>query len=230
MAAAGTNRPGARPHVPGRRLTVPGRRLTVASARAAAGVVGPAAFTVAWIIASLRQTGYGWASIQISGLAAPDARDPWIMITGFLVLGGCLLILGPELGGVTSWLIQGAGVLAIAAALLRRDHMELTAGPVSWHNDAHNVVSLILYADMVLSQFLLAGRLRSRSLMVSAVATVAVLAVFLPNTTSPGAGLLQRIAVTIPLLAVSAVAVGRTRWRARSHRRGWESTRDRTRR
>jgi len=30
--------------------------------------------------------------------------------------------------------------------------MELTTGPVSWPNQAHNFVSLILCADMVLAQ------------------------------------------------------------------------------
>ena len=58
-------------------------------AAAAAGVAGPAVFTGAWIVSSLRQTGHGAAEVQISGLAAPDARDPWIMVIGFLVLGGC---------------------------------------------------------------------------------------------------------------------------------------------
>ena len=57
-------------------------------AHAAAGVIGPAVFTGAWIVGSLRQSGYGAIEVQISGLAAPDARDPWIMITGFLALGG----------------------------------------------------------------------------------------------------------------------------------------------
>lgn len=181
-------------------------------------MAGPAVFTTAWIISSLRQTGHGAVSIQISGLAAPDARDPLIMMTGFLVLGGCLVIFGQELagelGGAAPRLIQGAGVLAIAAGLLRRDHMELTAGPVSWHNDAHNIVSLILYADMVLAQFLLARCLRGawrRYLLVSAIATVAVLAAFIPDTSSPAAGILQRVAVTIPLLALAAIATLYTR-------------------
>ena len=77
--------------------------------RAVAGLV---AFTAASIVSALRQTGHGWASIQVSGLAAPDARDPWIMITGFLVPDGCLVFFG----GATSRSIR-AGVLAIAAAL-----------------------------------------------------------------------------------------------------------------
>jgi hypothetical membrane protein len=186
--------------------------------RALAGVAGPVAFTAAWVAASLRQTGHGAVSVQLSGLAAPDARDPWIMIGGFLVLGGCTVWFGEELardvGGPAPRLIQGAGVLTVAAGLLRRDHMQLTSGPVSWHNEAHNVVSLVLYLDLVLAQLLLARRFGAiplwrpwrRYLLASGIATAVALAVFLPNTTSPSAGLLQRIAVTIPLAAMTAVA------------------------
>ena len=186
--------------------------------RALSGVASPVAFTAAWVAASLRQTGHGAVSVQLSGLAAPDARDPWIMITGFLVLGGCTVWFGQELardvGGPAPWLIQGAGVLTVAAGLLRRDHMELTSGPVSWHNEAHNVVSLVLYLDLVVAQLLLARRFGAipcwrpwrRYLLASGIVTAVALAVFLPNTTSPTAGLLQRIAVTIPLAAMAAVA------------------------
>ncbi len=186
--------------------------------RALSGVAGPVAFTAAWVAASLCQTGHGAVSVQLSGLAAPDARDPWIMISGFLVLGGCTVWFGEELardvGGPAPRLIQGAGVLIMAAGLLRRDHMQLTSGPVSWHNAAHNVVSLVLYLDLVLAQLLLARRFATITcwrpwrgyLLGSGIATAVALAVFLPNTTSPSAGILQRIAVTIPLAAMTAVA------------------------
>jgi hypothetical membrane protein len=186
--------------------------------RAAAGIAGPAAFTAAWIAGSLRQSGHGVMSVQISGLAAPGAKDPWIMITGFMALGGCTIVfghaLGREVAGAAPRLIQGAGVLAVAAGLLRRDHMALTAGPVSWHNQAHNVISFLIYADLVVAQVLLAHRLLSIPswrrwhpwLLASGAATAAALAVFIPSTSSPAAGALQRIAVTIPLAAMAAVA------------------------
>jgi hypothetical protein len=66
----------------------------------------------------------------------------------------------------------------------------------------------------VLAQLLLARRFAAipcwrpwrRYLLASGIATAVALAVFLPNTTSPTAGLLQRIAVTIPLAAMTAVA------------------------
>jgi len=181
-------------------------------------VAGPVIFTAAWIAGSLRQTGHAAMSVQLSGLAAEDARDPVIMITGFLALGGCLLGFGQELAseltGLALRLIQGAGVLTIAAGLLRRDHMELTSGPVSWHNQAHNVVGAVLYGDLVLAQLLLArsfGRVPGWRgwrpyLLASGAATAAALAIFIPNTASPDGGVLQRVAVTIPLLTLTVVA------------------------
>lgn len=181
-------------------------------------MAGPAIFTAAWIAGSLRQAGHSAMSVQLSGLAAEDARDPVIMITGFVALGVCLVCFGQELArdltGLAPRLIQGAGVLTVAAGLLRRDHMELTSGPVSWHNQAHNVVSAVLYGDLILAQLLLARafggvpswRAWRPYLLASGAATAAALAVFIPNTASPYGGVLQRVAVTIPLLTLTVVA------------------------
>jgi len=186
-------------------------------AAAAAGVAGPAVFTGAWIVGSLRQTGHGATEVQISGLAAPDARDPWIMIIGFLVLGGCAVAFGEALheaiGGPAPRLIQVAGALAIAAGLLRRDHLLLEPGPVSWHNQAHNVVSAIIYVDLVVAQALLARAFARdaawkpwrRWLAASAAATAVVLIAFAADTSEPAAGVLQRVAVTLPIAAIAAI-------------------------
>jgi Protein of unknown function (DUF998) len=205
-------------------------------------------FTGAWLAGSLLQTGHSPGDIQISGLAAPDAKDPWIMITGFLVLGGCTIAFGSAWqealaepqgrisagapvdrksrasagtpadraeAGLAPWLIQSAGVLTIAAGLLRRDHMLLVPGAVSWHNHAHDVVSAVLYVDLVLAQVLLARRFGREPawrpwrpwLLASAAVTGAILIAFAAGTSAPGAGILQRVAVTIPLAAIAAIAV-----------------------
>jgi hypothetical membrane protein len=198
------------------------RRITVKTA-AAAGIAGPAVFTGAWIVSSLRQTGYGATEVQISGLAAPDARDPWIMIAGFLVLGGCAVVFGEALrqavGGPAPRLVQGAGALAIAAGLLRRDHLLLEPGPVSWHSHAHDVVSTVIYLALVIAQALLARafardpawRPWRRWLAASAAVTAAAMIAFAADTSGPVAGVLQRVAVTLPLAALAAVAVGLAR-------------------
>ena len=222
-------------------------------ARQVAGIAGPVVFTGAWIVSSLRQTGYPAAEIQLSGLAAPDARDPWIMVAGFVVLGGCTVAFGAALhdalgrsssvgqgrwrggAGAAPRLIQGAGLLTIAAGLLRRDRMLLTPGSVSWHNHAHDVISLVIYADLVAAQVLLAERFGRDAgglgpdwrswrpwLLASSLATGAALAAFAAQTSASGAGVLQRIAVTIPLAAVAAVAVRLLRTQLRTPARsGW---------
>ncbi|MGH3255849.1 MAG: DUF998 domain-containing protein [Streptosporangiaceae bacterium] len=210
-------------------------RASAARAGAAAGIAGPAAFTGAWIAGSLRQTGHPAAGIQISGLAAPDARDPWIMIAGFLVLGGCTVAFGAALrqalggrarAGAAPWLIQAAGLATIAAGLLHRDHLLLTAGSVSWHNHAHDVISAAIYVDLVAAQLLLAARFGRDPgsppdpgqaegpawkpwrpwLLASAAATAAVLVAFAADTSACDAGILQRVAVSIPLAAIAAIA------------------------
>jgi hypothetical protein len=161
------------------------------------------------------------------------------MLTGFLVLGGCTVAFGTALqealggrghAGLAPRLIQGAGLLTIAAGLLRRDHMLLTPGSVSWHNHAHDVVSAVIYADLVAAQVALAlrfGREPARSgapeeeaswdlwdwrpwrpwMLASAGATATALIAFAADTSAADAGTLQRVAVSIPLAALAAVAV-----------------------
>jgi hypothetical membrane protein len=195
----------------------------VVRAGAIAGMAGPAAFTAAWIVASLRQPGLSFTVVQISGLAAQDARDPWIMMTGFLLLGLSAVLFGAALrrvlGGrslprIAPALIQAAGVLTIAAGLLRRDHVLLTTGAQSWHNRTHDVVSAVVYVLLIAAPLLLAlGFRRDRRwrglvvpLVVAAVASGALLVVFYSAPHQSIDGLLQRIAVTLPLAALALVA------------------------
>jgi hypothetical protein len=201
-----------------------------------AGLTGAVAFTAAWAGSSLLQTGHAATEVQISGLAAPDARDPWIMITGFLALGCCSFVFGGvlhrELGGSgrRGWagpegragradlgprVIQAAGLLTVAAGLLRRDRMLLTApAHESWHNHAHDVVSAVIYVALIAAPLLLARRFRGDPwwgplrwpLVGASLATAAVLVVFFTGALPSWAGLLQRIGVSVPLAAVCLVA------------------------
>jgi hypothetical membrane protein len=193
--------------------------------RASAGVAGPAAFTAAWVTSSLLQTGHSAGEVQISGLAAPDARYPWIMISGFVVLGGCSVVFGSALrealggagrAGPAPRLIQVAGLLTVAAGLLRRDQMLLTApAGESWHNRAHDVISIPVYLAVVAIPLLLAYRLRSDrefralpvALAASALASAAVLGLFASPAIPAWDAVLQRVAVTLPLAATAAVAL-----------------------
>jgi hypothetical protein len=199
------------------------RRPLVIRLAAVAGILGPVAFTVAWIAASLRQRTSA-TTVQISGLAAADARDPWIMITGFVMLGAGAIVFGAgvrlALGGAghagsAPVLIQAAGVLAIAAGLLRRDHVLLTSGPESWHNHAHDVVAAACYLLLVLAPLLLARRSRQEPgwhglavpLLACAAASAALLVLFYAAPHESWDGVVQRVAVTLPLAALVAVAI-----------------------
>ena len=193
-------------------------------AGALAGLAGSAAFTAAWIAASLLQPGERVFAVQISGLAAENARYPWIMITGFLLLGLGAIAFGAALrrglggrqeSGPAPAVIQAAGAATIAAGLLRRDHLLLAGGPESWHNHAHDVISAAAYLLMVAAPVLLAWRLRAEPrwhgfavpLVVTAAVSAALLALFYAAPHETWDGLLQRIAVSLPLAAIAAVSV-----------------------
>ena len=190
---------------------------------AAGGVAGPVLFTVAWVVGSLRQAGHSAAGVQLSGLAAEDARDPQIMMAGFVVLGAGTVVFGTGLGRVAAprsagpWLVLVAGAASIAAGLFRRDHM-LLAGPgfagESWHNQVHDVVSGVAYGVMLAAPLVLARRWRgdpdwaalSRPIRVLVLVSAAALAIFASGIAAPYNGVVQRIAVTLPLTAEILIA------------------------
>jgi uncharacterized protein DUF998 len=190
---------------------------------AAGGVAGPVLFTAAWVVGSLRQAGHSAAEVQLSGLAAGDARDPQIMMAGFVALGAGTVVFGAGLGRVTAhrsagpWLVLAAGAASIAAGLFRRDHL-LLAGPgfagESWHNQVHDVVSGVAYGAMLAAPLVLARRWRgvpdwamlSRPVRVLALVSAGALAVFASGIAGPYNGVVQRIAVTLPLTAEILIA------------------------
>jgi len=197
------------------------------------GIVGPALFTAAWVAGSLRQAGHPAAAIQLSGLAAEDARDPQIMMAGFVVLGVCSIGFGAALGRVIwprsagPWLVVTAGVATVAAGLFRRDHLLLT-GPgftgESWHNQVHDVASGVAYAAMLAAPLVLGRRFRqdpgwapvSRPVLVLALGSAVALAVFASRVVEPWNGVVQRAAVTLALAAEVVIAVRMLAWPRRA--------------
>lgn len=186
------------------------------------GIAGPVLFTTAWAISSLRQTGHSPIEVQLSGLAAVDARDPQIMMAGFTGLGTCSIAFGSALrrlgaGRAGSWLVTSAGAATIAAGVFRRDHM-LLAGPgfagESWHNQAHDVVSGVAYAAMIAAPLVLARAFLSdprwatisRPLQVLTLISAGALVLFASRAVEPWNGFVQRVAVTLPLAAEVLVA------------------------
>ena len=199
---------------------------------ASCGIAGPVVFTVAWVSSSLLQTGHPVTEVQLSGLAAMDARDPQLMMAGFIGLGVCSIAFGAAVGRVAPpgsagpWLVASAGVATVAAGLFRRDHL-LLVGPgfagESWHNQVHDVVSGAAYLAMIAAPFVLARDLRRdpglaglrRPLQVLALLSAAALALFASRAVEPWNGAVQRVAVTLPLAAEAMIAA---RMLARSRR------------
>jgi Protein of unknown function (DUF998) len=179
------------------------------------GVMGPVLFTAAWVVSSLRQTGHSATEVQLSGLAADGARDPQIMVAGFVVLGVCSIgfgialrrVLAPRAAG--AWLVIVAGA-AVAAGVNRRDHL-LLVGPgftgESWHNQVHDVASGVAYGAMLAAPLVLARRFRddpdwaavSRPVQVLALGSAVALVVFASRAVEPWNGAVQRVAVTLAL-------------------------------
>jgi hypothetical protein len=198
---------------------------TVKADRAAAwgGVAGPLVFTAAWVVSSLRQAGLPAAEVQLSGLAAEDARDPQVMVAGFVVLGACSVMFGASLrragleGKAGPWLVVAGGAATVVAGVFRRDRM-LLAGPgfsgESWHNQAHDVASYVAYAAMLAAPLVQARRFRAsrqwaviaRPVQVLALASAAALALFASRAAEPWNGTVQRAAVTLALAAEALIA------------------------
>ncbi len=182
------------------------------------GIAGPVLFTAAWVAGSLCQAGYSAGRVQLSGLAALDARDPQIMIAGFVALGVCSVAFGAGLGSVAAagkagpGLVMAAGAAAIAAGAFRRDHLLLT-GPgfagESWHNQVHDVVSALAYAAMIAAPLVFARRFRGdpdwdslrRPLQALALVSAVALALFASRAAGPWNPVVQRAAVTLALAA-----------------------------
>jgi hypothetical protein len=199
------------------------RAMRLRKLAARGGVAGPVVFTAAWVVSSLRQAGHPAAGIQLSGLAAEDARDPQIMMAAFVVLGICAVAFGAALRPVAGhrtagpWLVMVAGAAAVAAGVFRRDHMLLT-GPgftgESWHNQVHDVVSGIAYAAMLTAPLALARQLRTdpqwamvaRPVLALALGSAAAMAVFASRAAEPWNGTVQRTALTLALAAGALVA------------------------
>jgi hypothetical protein len=201
--------------------------------RALGGIVGPAAFTAAWAVSTARQDGYSIKDEHISGLAAPDARDPAVMIAGFLVLGAGTIAAGSAiedaLGGWerAGWgprLIQVSGMAGLLAGVLRRDRMLLSPPDgiegQSWRNDGHDVAAGVVYLCLVAAPIALAARFRDDPVwgqlitpaVVASAMTLAALAVFASQRLEPWNGIVQRAMVTLPgagLAALSGVVLAR---------------------
>jgi hypothetical membrane protein len=192
-------------------------------------VIGPIAFTIAWIVAGVLQNGYSPRRDYISDLAALDARHAWIMIAGFLLLGigtialalGLASTLEGRLAKIGSILVALAGVSMIAAGLARNDcrsrlaacAARIDAGDVSWHSATHELVSLVVFLALVAAPLVLArafgGDVLWHGLHAYSIATgvlgLVLLVMFLIGVAPTWTGVVQRVFVTVLLLWIVIV-------------------------
>jgi hypothetical protein len=191
------------------------------------GLLGPAAFTAAWLLAQRRQDEYQVRHEHISGLAAKDANDPHVMTAGFVALGGCTVAfaaalerqLGPR-SGIGPALIGVAGLATVVAGLFRRDRRSNFPAPgelegQSWENDVHDAAAVLGGAAGTLGLVALAPHLArdpalrdlARPALGAAGASAGLSTWFLRDVVRPGNGLLQRTNTTIPLAFMARLAL-----------------------
>jgi hypothetical protein len=190
------------------------------------GLLGPVAFTAAWLVAQRRQDEYQVRHEHISGLAAKDANDPLVMTAGFIALGGCTVVfasalerrLGPRPGAGPA-LIGLAGLATIVAGAFRRDRRSNYPAPgepegQSWENDVHDTAAVVGGIAGTVGLVALAPRLAedpafrnlARPALGAAGASAGLSTWFLRDVVRPGNGLLQRANTTIPLVFMARLA------------------------
>ena len=199
--------------------------------RALAGVIGPGAFTVAWLVAQRRQDEYSVAHEHISGLAAPDANDPHVMTAGFLALGACTVAFASELdrrlgrggGPSAGWgpaLIGTTGLTTLASGVFRRDRRSNVIPPgqapgQSWVNDVHDAAVVVGGIAGAAGLIALARRFAGGPdwegyvlpAFSAAVAGSGLTGFFLRDVVRPGNGIVQRASVSIPLAFMARLAI-----------------------
>lgn len=191
------------------------------------GVLGPVAFTAAWLLAQRRQDDYQVRHEHISGLAARDATDPHVMTAGFAALGASTVVFASSLerrlgqrAGIGPALIGVAGLATIAAGAFRRDRRSNFPAPgepegQSWVNDVHDAAAVLGgMAGTVGLVALVPALARDPALrdlakpaLNAAGASAGISAWFLRDVVRPGNGLIQRVNVTIPLVFMVRLAL-----------------------
>ncbi|CAN5791416.1 hypothetical protein BH18ACT15_BH18ACT15_11010 [soil metagenome] len=137
---------------------------------------------------------------------------------GFLLLGACTIVFSSAVAESTEssprpkaapTLLRVAGVATLAAGLMRRDRMLLgvpdegTVAAPSWHNRGHDLVSAIAYACMIAGPAVLGGHRRARG---ASLVTAILLTLFASRLLDTHNGVVQRLAVTIPLVSMGRSA------------------------
>jgi hypothetical protein len=195
----------------------------------AAGFVGPALFTTAWLVSGQRQDGYSHRHEHISGLAAQDAQNPEILTSGFVEMGLATVLfaaalrqrLGGRRAGLGPVLLGLTGFGAIGAGIFPRDRMLLHPPDQpddyvqSWKNDGHDISAAVIYTTSVAAPLFLYRHLRRDEQLASmapigialSAASVGLMALFATKVDRPHNGLVQRAMVSLPMAFMSGLSI-----------------------
>lgn len=173
-------------------------------------MVGPAAFVTAWVVLGTRLPGYSPVTGTISELAATDAPTRGAMTTGLVLLGTGLPLYSVALRDALP------GPAWAAAALSGASTLAIAALPLTPHGDdlAHGIAAIIGYASLAAVPLLAARPLARRAEATWArsswLAGAASGACLVASAAGTGAGLLQRVGLTVGHGWVAASALGLT--------------------
>ncbi len=173
-----------------------------------AGIVGPAAFIVAWMVAGALTTGYSWIDDAISRLAAVGAPARVLMTAGFVCFGVGVpvyaIVLRRHLAG-PAWIAavtSGAATLGVALFPL---------GTSSTIDGAHNAMAAAGYLALVAIPLLAVRPLvvaRQRAVAVGSLVVAALAGACLAaSLVGPAHGLYQRAGLTVVDLWLMAGAL-----------------------
>jgi hypothetical membrane protein len=193
-------------------------------------VAAQLAFIASWLVAEALQPGYSGTASGVSALAADGARDPWIVITGFVVFGLGVAALVPGLAFVLPrrraatvaaglFALAGLSIVVIGASRLDCNlsnaacQARFDAGKLSWHTDVHVWAGLVMRAALILTPFALAralwpspaGALALLSGAIGAAIGVTALILYGSGTAD---GLVERIELVVVHLWIVIVAAG----------------------
>ncbi len=177
-----------------------------------AGIVGPAAFIAAWVVAGTLTAGYSWTDDAISRLAAVGAPDRLLMTAGFVGFGVAVplyaIVLRRYLAG-PAWVAAattGAATLGVALFPL---------GTSTAVDGAHNAMAVSGYLALAAIPLLAARPLVEAHHRTAAVGSRVVAglagASLAASLVGPSHGLYQRAGLTLVdvwLMASALVIIG----------------------
>jgi hypothetical protein len=174
-----------------------------------AGIVGPAAFVGAWVLAGALKEGYSPVSDTISRLAAQGAPTRPLMTAGFVGFGGLMCVYARELGRALNSPVLRAAVTTSAIGTLAVAAFPLSATGGTSVDNAHYLAAATAYVANVIAPVLAARHLAAPSARWASYAVAAGIAAALVGSlrSAEFTGLLQRTGLTIYDAWAVAVAV-----------------------